>query len=168
MGVPDGIELPESVSKNATRSRSSDVGGKVIVEATRAGVLGLIRVTVAGFVCKHPRNRKGDRDALEKAFLATLVSINHPYVSGERDPRRTPTGQEKTSDQSRSKQSKAGCTRDLGPVPSARIEAGPAKDIEETNKHAGGRVWRVYNYHCLIMLPWSWNVYEGVWGMYRM
>ena len=87
VGVPDGVELPEGVSKNVTRSRSSDVGGKVIVEATRAGILGLIRVTVAGFVCKHPRNRKGDREAFDKAFLATLVSINHPYGSGKRDPR---------------------------------------------------------------------------------
>lgn len=72
VGVPDGVELPEGVSKNATRSRSSDVGGKVIVEAIRAGILVLIRVT------RHPRNRKGDRDAFGRAFLTTLVSINRP------------------------------------------------------------------------------------------
>ena len=84
MKGPDEIEPPEGVSKNVTRSRSLDVGGMVVVEAARAGVLGLIRMSVTVLVCKHPRNRKGGRGALNKAFLAALASINHPYVSGER------------------------------------------------------------------------------------
>jgi len=94
------IELPEGVSKNATRSRSLDVGGRVTVEAARAEVLGLIRMSVAALVRKPRRNRKGDRDVLDKTFLAALASINHPYVSGERDPCRMPAGEEKTRDQS--------------------------------------------------------------------
>ena len=84
MEGPDEIELLEGVSKNATRSRSSDVGGRVTVEAARTEVLRLVRMAVAVFVCKHPRNRKWGRKALVKAFLATLGSINHPCVSSER------------------------------------------------------------------------------------
>jgi len=80
---PDETEPPEGVSKNATMSRSLDVGGMVAVEAARVEVLGLIRMFATVFVCKHPRNRKRG-EALDKAFLATLASINHPYVSCER------------------------------------------------------------------------------------
>ena len=79
------MELPEGVSKNATRSRSLDVGGRVNVETARAGVLGLIRTLGTVFVCKHPRNRKGGRDALNKAFLAALASINHPCAPDKRE-----------------------------------------------------------------------------------
>ena len=82
MGGPDNVDTPEGVSKNATRSRSLDVGGRVIVEAARTGALRLIRMSVVA--CRHPWNRKGGRDALNKAFLAALASINHPYASGER------------------------------------------------------------------------------------
>ena len=53
---PDEIELLECVSKNATRSRSLDVGGRVTVEAARKEVLWLIRMPVAIVVCRHPRN----------------------------------------------------------------------------------------------------------------
>lgn len=83
MEGPDDIEPPEGMSKNAMRSRSLDVGGRVAVEAARTDDLGLIRMPVAIVTCKHPRNRKGGHDALDKAFLAALVSINHPYASGE-------------------------------------------------------------------------------------
>jgi hypothetical protein len=86
---PDETERPKCVSKNATRSRSLDVGGRVTVEAARVEVLRLIRMSAA-VACKCPRNRKGGRNALDKAFLAVLVSINHPYVPGERGPCRMP------------------------------------------------------------------------------
>lgn len=84
MEGPGEIEPLEGESKKATRSRSLDVGGRVTVEAVRTEVLGLIRVSVVVFVCKHPRNRKGDREAFVNAFLATLGSINNQCVSSER------------------------------------------------------------------------------------
>ena len=54
------------------------------VEAARAEILGSIRRFAPAFGCKHPRNRKTGRDALDRTSLAALVSINHPYVSGKR------------------------------------------------------------------------------------
>ena len=112
VGGPDETEPLEGMSKNATRSRSLDVDGRVTVEAARTEVLGLIRMSVAVFVCKHPRNRKGGREALAKAFFATLGSINHPYVSGERVTLvEMPAEEEKTRDQCRSMQSKPGRER---------------------------------------------------------
>ena len=84
MEVPDEGELLEGTSKNATRSRSSDVGGRVIVEAARAGVLGLSWMLVATFVRKRPRNRKTGWAVLDNAFFVTLASINNPCVSGQR------------------------------------------------------------------------------------
>ena len=55
------------------------------VEAARVEILGLVRMFAATFECKHPRNRKTGRDALDSTSLAALESINHPYVSGERE-----------------------------------------------------------------------------------
>ena len=78
-------EPPEGMSKNATRSRSWDVGGRVIVETARAKILGLIRMFAAAFECKHPRNRKTGCDAFDNTSLTAFVSINHPYASGERE-----------------------------------------------------------------------------------
>jgi hypothetical protein len=136
------------------------------VEAARAEVLGLIRVSVTVFVCKHPRNRKGGRDALDKAFLGALGSINHPYVSGEKRPL--------------SNASRRG--EDRGPIPvnviqsrtrtrvhvivpfrgPERIRPGQPEPIEEMGRISFVGVWTGNDYHCLITLRWSWNVYEGV------
>lgn len=121
MEGPDEIEPPEGISKNAARSRSLDVGGRVTVEAARAEVRRLVRMFVAVVACRHPWNRKGGRDALDNAFLVALASINHPYVSGERerDPCRMPAGEEKTEGPILSMQSKTredACARDQ-PVP---------------------------------------------------
>ena len=84
MGGPDEVEPPEGMSKNVTRSRSLGVGGRVTVEAARIDILGLVRVSGAITACKHPRNRNGGRDAFDRTFLVALVSMDHPYVSGER------------------------------------------------------------------------------------
>ena len=84
MEGPDKTDPPEGMSKNVTRSRSSCVGGEITVEAARVGILRLVRTPGAIAVCKHPRNRKGGRNAFDRTFLAALVSMNHPYVSGER------------------------------------------------------------------------------------
>ena len=58
------------------------------VEAIREEGLEFTRIFATVFVCKHPRNRKIGCDALDNAFLITLVSMGYPQVSSERGPRR--------------------------------------------------------------------------------
>lgn len=55
------------------------------VEAARVEILGLIRMFVGTLECKHPKNRRAGRDALDSTSLAALVSINHPCAFFERE-----------------------------------------------------------------------------------
>ena len=66
------------MSKNVARSRSLGVGGRVIVEVARVGILRLVGISGASAACKQPRNREGGRDAFDNTFLAAPVSMNHP------------------------------------------------------------------------------------------
>ena len=168
---PDATELPECVSKNATRSRSLDVGGRVMVEAARAEVLGLIRMSVAVVVCRHARNRKGGRNALVNAFLAALVSIKYPYVSSEK---LTLVGcqQGRRQETNPSRYNPKPDVHVIVPVPWARNGIILGRAQPQAIGETGGMCrWSGYgqnNYHCLITLRWSWNVYKSVWGMCRV